>query len=169
MRRAVMRRVLEVSGLGVLALALSSCAPRVSTANEPLVFEEDGRFDNRRPVIDEVEIPRSRTGSIARAKFDATLDAGAGAFLGSLDVVAHVVDGRFEGWEIEAFDNPWVDLVSGDVVQKVNGRHIETPGQVHSLWLALRGTDEILVSVIRGEAAFNLRFTVQGAAASEGS
>lgn len=170
-----MRRILvpAVAGLGALALAmgLSSCAPRVSTVDEPLVFEEDGRFARTAPVADEVEIPRSRTGSIARAKFDSTLDAGVGAFLSALDVdvIPHVVDGRFEGWEIEGFDNPWVDLLPGDVVLKVNGRQVETPGQVQSLWLALRGTEEILVSVIRGEAAFNLRFNVQGAATHQGS
>ncbi len=146
----------------------TACAPKHQHSNEPLVFEDDTRFHTP-PQDTEVEIPRTRTGSIARAKFDATLDAGAGAFLGTIDVSPHFVDGRFEGWLVEKYDNPWVDLLPGDIVQSVNGRHIETPGQVQALWLALRSTEEIRVAVLRGEAGFDLRFAVQGAAAQEGS
>ncbi|MCP4446180.1 MAG: hypothetical protein GY811_12665 [Myxococcales bacterium] len=144
------------------------CAPRVHRSNKPFVFEEDTK-SIAGPPIETVEIPRIRTGSIARAKFDETLDAGVGAFLGGLDIAAHVQGGNFAGWQIESFDNPWVDLVPGDIVKSVNGARIETPAQVQALWLRLKGTEQILVSVMRGEAAFELRFTVQGTVSPEGT
>ncbi len=161
------RHWLRASAVACAVLA-AACAPRSQHSDEPLIFEDDERF-TQAPVEAQVEIPRTRTGSIARAKFDATLDAGVGSFLGSIDVIPHAVDGRFEGWEVENFDNPWVDLLPGDIVQTVNGRQLETPGQVQALWLSLRNAQEIRVAVIRGEATFDLRFTVHGAAAPEGT
>jgi len=153
--------------IALLATSLTACAPR-HRSDGPLILEDEADFDSA-PPIHTVEIPRTRSGMIARAKLDETLAAGVGVFLGGVDVAPHLKDGRFAGWEIERFDNPWVDLLPGDIVRSVNGARIETPAQVQSLWLKLKGSEEILVSVIRGEAAFDLRFTVQGAARPEGS
>lgn len=153
--------------IALLAASLTACAPR-HRSDGPLILEDESDFDSA-PPIDSVEIPRIRSGMIARAQLDETLAAGVGVFLGGVDVAPHLQDGRFAGWEIERFDNAWVDLLPGDIVRSVNGARIETPAQVQSLWLKLKGSEEILVSVIRGEAAFDLRFTVQGAAHPEGS
>ncbi len=156
----------RISAALLASSLLISCAPTMRGADEPLIFEDETVF-NSSPPIDAVEIPRIRTGMIARAKLDETLAAGVGAFLGTLDVAPHLQDGRFSGWQVERFDNPWVDLLPGDIVNSVNGARIETPAQVQSLWLRLKESEEILVSVIRGEAAFELRFTVQGATRPE--
>jgi S1-C subfamily serine protease len=159
---------LYISVAMVASTLTLGCAPRVHRNDEPLILEDNANFSSA-PAIGSVEIPRIRTGMIARAKLDETLAAGVGVFLGDVDVAPHLQGGRFAGWLVERFDNPWVDLLPGDIVNSVNGARIETPAQVQSLWLKLKGSEEILVSVIRGEAAFELRFTVQGAASPEGS
>lgn len=158
----------RLSFLSLVSVVVIACAPRAHRGDESLILEDD-MATAQAPPIENVEIPRIRSGMIARTKFDETLDAGVGAFLGTLDVEPYLQDGRFAGWQVERFDNPWVDLIPGDIVSSVNGARIETPAQVQSLWLKLKGTEQILVSVTRGEAAFELRFTVQGAAPAEGT
>tara|TARA_R110002096_G_scaffold292224_1_gene486557 strand:- start:118719 stop:119216 length:498 start_codon:yes stop_codon:yes gene_type:complete len=161
-------RITQLASSLVISSLAIACAPRMHRNDEPLILEEYEDFSSA-PPIHSVEIPRIRTGMIARAKLDETLAEGVGVFLGTLDVAPYLQGGRFAGWVIERYDNPWVDLLPGDIVSSVNGKRIETPAQVQSLWVGLGTSEEILVSVIRGEAAFELRFTVQGATSSEGS
>jgi len=149
-----------------------ACAPKVQSVNEPLILETGTDLDAppvETAAVNSVEIPRIRTGMIARAQFEDTLKAGVGQFLRRLDVAPQLQEGRFAGWIVQRFDNPWVDLVPGDIVRSVNGAKIETPSQVQELWLRLSESQQILVSVTRGDTDFELRFTIQGAARSEGT
>ncbi len=143
-----------------LSVVLMACAPRVHS-NEPLILEEQPAYKPTPPPIETVEIPRVRTGVIARTHLDQTLDAGVGHFLSSVDVSPHLQEGRFAGWVVERFDSEWVDLLPGDVVKSVNGLRIETPAQVQALWQGLANAQLIQVSVLREQAPFELRFTVE--------
>ena len=149
-----------------LSLVLMACATRVHS-NEPLILEEQlsrEHSPSHRPMplpIEAVEIPRVRSGVIARTHLDQTLDAGVGHFLSSVDVSPHLQEGRFAGWVVERFDSQWVDLLPGDIVKSVNGLRIETPAQVQALWRGLGDAQLIRVSVIREQALFELRFTVE--------
>lgn len=157
MRTAVVTR----TALAILgSVALLACSGPAKKSTETPEIEID---DSAEPVpTGPVEIPRVRTGAIARARMLEVLDQGVGRFLTQFEVEAHVVEGRFGGWTILRSDNQWIDLLPGDVVTAVNGRRIETPAQVQALWMNLRGADAIEVSALRSGQAFELRFTVQG-------
>ncbi len=157
-RGRLLRKRLGWIALSVLVV---SCTPRVHVS-EPLILEDQSRHEPTATPIETVEIPRIRTGIIARTRLDQTLDAGVGHFLSSVDVSPHLQDGRFAGWVVERFDSQWVDLLPGDIVKSVNGARIETPAQVQALWLQLTDAEQIQVSVIRAQAPFELRFTVEG-------
>jgi hypothetical protein len=108
--------------------------------------------------------PRVRELSIARAELDAALDAGPGRFLGTFEIRARVVGGRFAGWEIVRA--PWdtLDLLPGDLVRRVNRRTMERPLELESLWGELRTADALELEVERGGEVFALRIAIAGGA-----
>ena len=143
-----------------------ACAPRIAPKG-PLIIEDQTNARPLPPPVEaEVVIPRTRTGIISRAKLLQVLDAGVGGFLTKIDVDAYFEERSFWGWQIQSYDNAWVDLLPGDIVTSVNGKRIETPAQVQALWQSLRGAEEIVVSAYRNEKPFELRFAVQGQASA---
>ena len=147
--------------IGPLLMILVGCGSPARP--EAPVSAKGDREDLEPTLVDAIEIPRTRTGDIARAELIQHLDAGVGAFLTTLEVRAHAPDGRFAGWEVRRFSNEWVDLVPGDIIHSVNGMPIETPTQVQTLWKTLRTAPVIVVSGTRQGQPLELRFEVQGA------
>jgi len=141
-----------------LILTLYSCAPKQKQSS-PLVFETTQTPIHNTPI----EIPRMRTGVLARAELHQVLDQGVGRFLGRLEVQASLGKQHFRGWKILQFDNPWVDLLPGDVVTSVNNHPLERPHQVQALWKKLYTAKEIRIEVLRKQSAFTLLFRVEGA------
>ena len=134
-------------------LLFASCAARQPQSSGPIVLE-DMEGSSNEPPIESVEIPRTRTGSVPRSRFEEILDEGVGAILTQVDVSEVKVRGTFVGWKVSSMRNEWVDLIPGDIVLSVNGAPLETPAQVHSLWLSLRGVDEVVINaeVVDGNA-----------------
>jgi type II secretory pathway component PulC len=167
---------------GLLALAVlahAACGPKAATA--PRAFDDD--LDPRpepataaapapsRPVGDE---PRAvappgkglRTGTIARARLVAVLDAGPGTFLRQLEVAPRIAGDRFVGWQlVQLLDHSGplhdVDLAPGDVLLAVNGKPVARPEQLQALWDSLRTANEVTAQLWRGDQKLELRFTVQ--------
>lgn len=155
--------LLPIVSLGLL----SACGPRVDTES-PLVFEDDvevGTTQAPRPV----EIERTRQGVISRHKLAEELQKGVGNFLSSVQVEAVTNGRRFVAWQIQRFDNDWIDLLPGDQVSAVNGRRLETPNQVQLLWTSLADAESIVVSASRDGVPFELRFTIQGKIGDSGN
>jgi len=148
----------------VLAFGLA-CGPRTPPQG-PIVFEDEVSPHSEPALVKEVTLPRTRTGTISRAELSSVLALGVGDFLTKLDVEAYFEGRSFWGWQIQRYDNPWVDLLPGDIITSVNGKRIETPAQVQALWQSLGEAEEIIVAAYRNENPFELRFTVQGQAAS---
>ncbi len=145
---------------GVTALSAVACGPK-SHSSAPLVFEDDGLAPA--PVVAEaIEIPRTRSGIISRRRLDATLALGVGNFLTSVEVKPALQGNAFIGWQILRYDSVWVDLLPGDVVTAINGKRIETPDQVHRLWLSLSEASQINIVAQRDGEEFALQFQVQG-------
>lgn len=155
-------RITRTLALAGLALCLSvGCASKQQT-DDTLVFE-----DELRPIsmteLQEAEPARSRQGMLSRSQLKHTVEQGFGRFLNDqqIDMEAETRDGRFLGWRLVRWNNPWVDLVPGDVVLSVNGAAIETGAQVQRLWLTLPASEEIVVAAQRQGQNFELRFQVQ--------
>ena len=67
----------------LVALGLCSCAPKPA-AKGPMIVEEASHTSPPPPT--ELQIDRTRTGTISRADLHAVLDAGVGGFLTKLEV-----------------------------------------------------------------------------------
>lgn len=159
----------------VLAALLAACAPKVSTT--PTAFDEDlgPSRPAAAPVQNELTIARPiappgkglRSGTIARARLLAVLDAGPGAFLRQLEVTAKMSGDRFVGWELVQLvgsqENPLydLDLAPGDVLLTLNGKPISRPDELQSIWDGLRTADTVTAQLWRGQAALTIRFAVE--------
>jgi S1-C subfamily serine protease len=95
--------------------------------------------------------PRPRALGLSRAALDAALDAGPGAFLGTVKLRAVTASGRFVGWLILAMDPRYASsgINVGDVVRSVNGQRIERPDDMVGLWQVLRTADALEIDVLR--------------------
>jgi S1-C subfamily serine protease len=107
-----------------------------------------------------------RTGTIARARLVAVLDAGPGTFLRQLEVAPRMAGDRFVGWQlVQLLDRSGplrdVDLAPGDVLLAVNGKPVARPEQLQVLWDSLRTANEVSARLRRGEQPLELRFTVE--------
>jgi S1-C subfamily serine protease len=159
---------------GLLALAAMACGPKVSTA--PRAFDDD--LDVSKPSAAPVVVQPAgerpaappgkglRTGTIARARLVAVLDAGPGTFLRQLEVAPRMAGDRFVGWQlVQLLDRSGplhdVDLAPGDVLLAVNGKPVARPEQLQVLWDSLRTANEVSAQLRRGDQPLELRFTVQ--------
>ena len=109
-----------------------------------------------------------RTGTIARSRLLAVLDAGPGSFLRQLEVSPKKQGDRFVGWElVQVIDrgSPLIDLdlVVGDVLLAINGKPISRPDQLQTIWDSLRTANEVTAQLWRGDAKLTLAFTVDNA------
>lgn len=106
-----------------------------------------------------------RTGTIARDKLIAVLDAGPGMFLRQMEVAPKLSGERFVGWElVQLIDRTGplhdVDLVPGDVLLAVNGKPLSRPDQLQTVWDSLRTSNQLSAQLWRGQAQFQLDFAI---------
>ena len=155
----------------------AACAPKVSTT--PTRFDDIELNKHQRmpdaepapPAPPRLEAPPGkglRTGTIARSRLIAVLDAGPGTFLRQLEVSPKKQGERFVGWElVQVLDrgSPLidVDLVTGDVLLAINGKPISRPDQLQTVWDSLRTADEVTAQLWRGDTQLTLAFTVDPA------
>ena len=158
----------------VFAVAMTGwgCAPKVNPAPK---FDDDlGGDKTAEAPAAPVEAPRQeapkgaglRSGTIARAKMLAVLDAGVPLFLRQFEVAPHMTGDRFVGWQlVQLVDkaSPLVDLdvAPGDVVLAVNGKPLSRPDQLQTLWDSLRTANEVVAEMWRGDRRFELHFQVE--------
>lgn len=73
-------------------------------------------------------------------------------------------DGKFVGWRVLAVPEDWssVDLKAGDVVTRVNGKVIERPDDLWSVWLSLYTAKELRIAYERNNAAKEIAFPIDG-------
>jgi len=160
-----------------LAVAVTACAPKVNPGPK---FDDDlpadrGATSQPGPApATAAEAPRpeapkgagQRTGTIARAKMVAVLDAGVPNFLRQFEVAPHMTNQRFVGWELvqlvdKASPLTDLDVVPGDVLLAVNGKPLSRPDQLQTLWDSLRTANEVTAEMWRGDRRFELRFQVE--------
>ncbi len=113
-----------------------------------------------------------RTGAIDRLALLRVLDAGPGGLLRAVEISPSFEGSRFLGWRLEqivdaASPLAAVDLLAGDILLAVNRRPIARPEHVMAIWQELRGADELICQVWRGDAAFELRFAITPKATKE--
>ena len=163
-------RILLLIGL---SFGFSGCAPKVSTT--PDRFDEEvARQGATAPAVTEParpEAPRGkgvRSGTIDRAKLVAVLDAGPGSFLRQVEVTPRRDGEKFVGWQLVQFLDQQTplnaaDLAPGDVLLQINGRPLSRPDQLQTLWDSLRTSNEVTAQLWRGDAKFELHFTIDPA------
>jgi type II secretory pathway component PulC len=110
--------------------------------------------------------PGLRTGTIARDRLVAVLDAGPGTFLRQLEVAPRLSGDRFVGWQlVQLIDRTGplrdVDVVPGDVLLAINGKPLSRPEQLQLVWDSLRTANEVTAQVWRGEMKLELRFAIE--------
>ncbi|MGE0396892.1 MAG: hypothetical protein AB7T06_09260 [Kofleriaceae bacterium] len=164
-----MRRV----SFALLVTLLVACAPKVQPSTT--AFDEDlGENEAATPteVTAAPERPIAppgkglRTGTIDRAKLVAVLDAGPPTFLRQLEVTAKMNGERFVGWQlVQLLDRTGplvdVDVVPGDVLLAINGQPISRPDQLQNVWDSLRTANAVTAQMWRGDAKFDLAFTIE--------
>jgi type II secretory pathway component PulC len=166
-----MRAVLAV----LLGAGLAACAPKVSVP--PPSYEEDlepRRVADVPPGDPLLAAPRPiappskglRSGTIARERLDAVLDAGPPSFLRQLEVAPKMAGDRFIGWElVQLVDRQGpladVDLQPGDVLLSVNGQQISRPDQLQIVWDSLRAANEVTAQLWRGGDKLELAFAIE--------
>jgi len=154
----------------------AACAPKVSTAPtryDDVELDKHQRMPEpqEQPVVARPEAAPGkglRTGTIARSRLNAVLDAGPGSFLRQLEVTPKKQGERFVGWElVQVIDRTSplidVDLIVGDVLLAINGKPISRPDQLQTVWDSLRTANEVTAQLWRGTAQLTLAFTVDPA------
>jgi hypothetical protein len=176
---------------GLLALVALACGPAVSTTPRPVEHDLDAPQTTAPPAptssssgsssgsgsgsgaAEPASAPRTiappgkglRTGTIARARLVAVLDAGPGMFLRQLEVAPRLSGDRFVGWQlVQLLDRTGplhdVDLVPGDVLLAINGKPVSRPDELQALWDSLRTANEVAAQMSRGETRLELRFAI---------
>ena len=150
-----------------------ACGPAVS--NLPRTLDDEAEPRKAAPAAPAAprEPPRPaapagkglRTGTIARDRLVAVLDAGPGTFLRQLEVAPRMVGDRFVGWQlVQLIDHAGplndVDVVPGDVLLAINGKPLERPDELQTVWDSLRTANELTAQLSRGDSKLELRFTI---------
>jgi hypothetical protein len=102
---------------------------------------------------------------LRRSAIKRTVDAGLGRWLQTISVDPMLAQGHFKGWIIRSLDSndscyAGIDLRSGDVVTRVNGRSIEHPEEALDVWAGLPASRELVVDFLRGGEPRTLRFGI---------
>lgn len=161
----------------LLTVALAACGPKVAPKTN--VYDEDlgpraTATDPEAPPAAEAPRPVApvgkglRSGTIARDKLVAVLDAGPGAFLRQLEIAPQLNGERFVGWQlVQVLDRSGplvdVDLVPGDVLLAINGKPLSRPDQLQTVWDSLRTANQVTAQLWRGQAQFSLEFAIEPA------
>jgi type II secretory pathway component PulC len=159
---------------GLLVLAVFACGPKVSTT--PRAFDDDlemGKPSVVPAVAEPTSEPRTvappgkglRSGTIARDRLVAVLDAGPGTFLRQLEIAPRLSGDQFVGWRlVQLLDHTGplndVDLAPGDVLLAINGKPLARPEQLQAVWDSLRTANEVTAQMWRGDQKLELRFTI---------
>ena len=153
---------------------LAACGQAVSTKSA--AFDGDLDAPNRAiaepiapPVVPRPVAPPGkglRSGTIERAKLVAVLDSGPGAFLRQLEVTPRLDGQRFVGWQlVQILDHQGplvdIDLVPGDVLLAVNGKPLSRPDQLQTVWDSLRTANTVVAQLWRGNATFEIEFSIE--------
>jgi type II secretory pathway component PulC len=160
---------------GLLAFVVIACGPKISTA--PRAFDDDLEVGKpaAAPAVAEssgeartVAPPGKglRSGTIARDRLVAVLDAGPGSFLRQLEVAPRLSGDQFVGWQlVQLIDRTGplsdVDLAPGDVLLAVNGKPVSRPEQLQTVWDSLRTANEVTAQMWRGNQKLELHFTIE--------
>jgi hypothetical protein len=160
-----------------LAAALAACGPKVApppvaadldlaprAAGDPPPREPSPPPPPARPVAPPGKGLRS--GTIARVRLLAVLDAGPPAFLRQLEVAPRMSGDRFVGWELVQLvdrEGPLadVDVAPGDVLLSVNGRPVSRPDELQLVWDSLRTANELTAQLWRGDTQLVLAFAIE--------
>jgi len=160
---------------GLLAVVALACGPRAS--NTPRTLDDD--LDRRAAAVaaepaappdhPRVVAPPGkglRTGTIARDRLVAVLDAGPATFLRQLEVAPRLSGNRFVGWQlVQLIDHAGplhdVDLAPGDVLLAINGKPLSRPEQLQTVWDSLRTANEVTAQMSRGDQPLELHFTIE--------
>ncbi|MEO8705901.1 MAG: PDZ domain-containing protein [Kofleriaceae bacterium] len=153
----------------------AACGPKVSPHGS--AFDEDLPKQAAAPaaapevapaIVRPVALPGKgmRTGTIARDRLVAVLNAGPGTFLRQMELAPKLSGERFVGWELvqlvdkmsPLFD---LDILPGDVLLAVNGKPISRPDQLQSVWDSLRTANAVSAQVWRGNAQLTLEFAIE--------
>lgn len=149
--RAVYARSLALAALALSALA---CGGAASSSSAP----------SKTPTAAAAEEAPLGPNQLRRRDLMRAISGGPGVFLGTLDVEAVLVKGRFHGWRIVAFHEPatWanVDLKPGDVVLRVNDHGLERPEDAMVPWQGLAIANELRVTYERGGKVQELRYEI---------
>lgn len=159
----------------LLAAAICACAPRVSPSPPPADLDLEPRRVADVPPGDPLlaaERPVAppgkglRTGTIARDRLLAVLDAGPPSFLRQLEVTPRMSGDRFLGWELVQVVDPQsplydVDVAPGDVLLSINGQPISRPDQLQLVWDSLRTASAVTAQLWRGDAKLELAFAIE--------
>ena len=158
-----------------LALVVLACGPAVS--NLPRTLDDEAEPRKAAPAAPAAaaahDPPRAvtpaskgvRSGTIARDRLVAVLDAGPGMFLRQLEVAPRMSGDRFVGWQlVQVIDHAGplveVDVVPGDVLLAINGKPLERPDELQVVWDSLRTANELTAQLSRGETRLELRFRI---------
>jgi len=86
-------------------------------------------------------------------------------FLRQFEVAPRMVGDRFVGWQlVQLLDHSGplhdVDVAPGDVLLAINGKPLERPDELQTVWDSLRTANELVARLRRGEAGLELHFTI---------
>ncbi|HVR64839.1 MAG TPA: hypothetical protein VMU50_23230 [Polyangia bacterium] len=173
------QRVAAVVGAvaGAIAIAGAGCAstasgpamtpapPPASVATEPAAPVPIA--DPPLPVATAPPSCEARRGpdGLRRAAVLRTLDGGLGNWLRTVDIDPKLEHGRFRGWIIRALPGDDacyadLDLRTGDVVTRINGRPIERPEEANDVWDRLRTSPVLVVDFTRAGQPHTLRLRI---------
>ena len=161
----------------LLSIVLVACGPKVDPKgpiDEDLETSKPEKAEPPTAIEHRPEAPAGkgeRTGTIARAKLLAVLDSGPGNFLRQMEIAPRMDGERFVGWQlVQLVDRTGplgvVDVVPGDVLLAVNGKPLSRPDQLQTVWDSLRTANTITAQLWRGNAKFELAYTIDPPVAS---
>ncbi len=109
------------------------------------------------------EVVEAAPGTIRRIDLDGVLADGPGAILGRVLTEPVLERGKFVGFRITAFPRgapAGIDLRTGDVVCRVNGRSVERPENYYEIFQELKVAGELRVELLRDGTAETLLYPI---------
>ena len=104
--------------------------------------------------------------TIYRDELDDVLQRGLQPLIADLNLRPALQDGRFQGWRVRFLkpgEAPYRDSAvrPGDIVTAVNGKSIERPDQMMTVWKSLRSATELRFSILRAGEAQDLVYAIR--------
>lgn len=155
-----------------VALTMAACGAAASTAQgeppaaDPAPPVASRRSAGARPVEPVREREGLRAPQLSRAALDRAIAAGPGWLLGQVPLEpVRNAQRQFVGFRIVSVfgDDPRAlayGVLPGDLLQRVQGQKILTPGDLMTVFQRLRGTAEVVVEVQRDRQLLTLRWPV---------